>query len=105
MSTGFKILLLKYSCYKILYGLYSLPDSSVPDPGVGCHFLLQGIFPTQRLNLCLLHCRQTLYILSHQGSRGDAGRKVTVAIESRHGGPHSDGVFCILTVAVSVSWL
>ena len=23
--------------------------------GVGCHFLLQGIFPTQRLNLCLLH--------------------------------------------------
>ena len=25
------------------------------DTGVGCHFLLQGIFPTQRLNLCLLH--------------------------------------------------
>ena len=23
--------------------------------GVGCHFLLQGIFPTQGLNLCLLH--------------------------------------------------
>jgi len=23
--------------------------------GVGCHFLLQGIFPTQELNLCLLH--------------------------------------------------
>ena len=23
--------------------------------GVDCHFLLQGIFPTQRLNLCLLH--------------------------------------------------
>ena len=32
--------------------------------GVGCHFLLQGIFPTQRSNphfLCLLHCRQILY--------------------------------------------
>ena len=25
--------------------------------GVGCHFLLQGIFPTQGLNLCLLHLR------------------------------------------------
>ena len=25
------------------------------DPGVGCSFLLQGIFLTQRLNLCLLH--------------------------------------------------
>ena len=22
---------------------------------VGCHFLLQGIFPTQELKLCLLH--------------------------------------------------
>ena len=36
--------------------------------GVGCHFLLQRIFPTQGLNLGLLHCRQTLYHLSHQGS-------------------------------------
>ena len=32
--------------------------------GVGCHFLLQGIFPTQGLNPCLLHllhCRRSLY--------------------------------------------
>ena len=36
--------------------------------GVGCHFLLQGIFPTQGLNLGLLHCTQMLYRLSHQGS-------------------------------------
>ena len=36
--------------------------------GVDCHFLLQGIFLTQGLNLGLLHCRQTLYHLSHQGS-------------------------------------
>ena len=35
--------------------------------GVGCHFLLQGIFPTQELNLGLPYCRQTLYHLSHQG--------------------------------------
>ena len=35
--------------------------------GVGCHFLLQGIFPTQRLNRGLLHCRQTLYHLSYHG--------------------------------------
>ena len=34
----------------------------------GCHFLLQGIFPTQGMNLGLLHCRQILYQLSHQGS-------------------------------------
>ena len=29
-------------------------------PGVDCHFLLQGIFPTQGLNPGLPHCRQTL---------------------------------------------
>ena len=28
--------------------------------GVGCHFLLQGIFPTQESNLGLPYCRQTL---------------------------------------------
>ena len=28
--------------------------------GVGCHFLLQGIFLTQRSNLALPHCRQAL---------------------------------------------
>ena len=41
------------------------------DTGVGCHFLLQEIFLTQESNLhllCLLHCRWTLYLLSHQGS-------------------------------------
>ena len=31
--------------------------------GVGCHFLLQGIFLTQGLILGLLHCGQTLYHL------------------------------------------
>ena len=36
--------------------------------GVSCYFLLQGIFPTQGWNLGLLHCRQTLNHLSHQGS-------------------------------------
>ena len=35
---------------------------------VGCHFLLQGIFPTQGLNPGLPHCRQTFYHLSQQGS-------------------------------------
>ena len=29
--------------------------------GVGCHFFLQGILPTQGLNPSLLHCTQVLY--------------------------------------------
>ena len=49
---------------------YSLPSMDVPgkNTGVGCHILLQGIFPTQGLNLGLPHCRWMLYPLSHQGS-------------------------------------
>ena len=34
--------------------------------GVGCHFLLQGTFPTQGSNLGLPHCKQMHYPLSHQ---------------------------------------
>ena len=36
--------------------------------GVGCHALLQEIFPTQRSKPGHLHCRQILYHQIHQGS-------------------------------------
>ena len=48
--------------------LLRLWDFPGKDTGVGCHFLLQEIFPTQGLNSGLPHCRQMLYRLSHQGS-------------------------------------
>ena len=35
---------------------------------VGCHFFLQGIFPTQRWKLCLLHWQADSLPLSHQFS-------------------------------------
>ena len=44
---------------------WDFPDKNT---GVGCHFLLQEIFPTKGLKPGLPHCRQTLYHLSHQGS-------------------------------------
>ena len=40
-------------------------DSPGKNIGVCCHALLQGIFPTQGSNPCLLLCRQ---ILCHQGN-------------------------------------
>ena len=49
----------------------SLPGSSVhgdspgKNTGVGCHGLLQGIFPTQGSNPGLPHCMWILYCLSH----------------------------------------
>ena len=50
------------------HGLCSPWNSSGQDTGVGSLSLLQGIFPTQRSNRGLLHCRQILYQLSHKGS-------------------------------------
>ena len=49
-------------------GLLCPWDSPGKNTGVGCHFLLQGIFPTGGSNQGLPHCRQILYHLSHQGS-------------------------------------
>ena len=43
-------------------------DSPGKNTGVGCHALLQRIFPTQGLNLGLPHCKWIVYCLSHQGS-------------------------------------
>ena len=45
-------------------------DSPAKDTGVGCHALLQGIFPIQGLNPGILCGRWILYHLSHQGSPG-----------------------------------
>ena len=53
-----------------LSGSLSMGFSS-KSTGVGYHFLLQGIFPTQGSNLSLLHCGQMLYHLSHPGSPGN----------------------------------
>ena len=53
--------------------LPGLPGSSVhgdsPDrnTGMGCHALLQGIFPTQVSNPSLPYCSWILYQLSYQG--------------------------------------
>ena len=43
-------------------------DSPGKNTGVGCHALLQGIFPTTGLNPGIAHCRQILYHLSHQSN-------------------------------------
>jgi len=51
-----------YACQAPLW------NSPGKNAGVGSHSLLQGIFPTQGLNQGLLHYRQILYRLGHQGS-------------------------------------
>ena len=43
-------------------------DSPGKNTGVGCHALLQGIFPTKGSNPGLPHCRRILNCLTHQGN-------------------------------------
>ena len=67
----------RFSCVQLFVTLWTVAhqdprpqDSPGKNTGVGCHTLLQGIFPTQGSNpclLCLLHCRWILYPPSHLG--------------------------------------
>ena len=53
---------MQYVLSSYLFYTWDFPGKNT---GVGCHFLLQGIFSTQGSNLRLLPCRQMLYCLSH----------------------------------------
>ena len=57
-------------------GPYVHGDSPDKISGVGHHFLLQGIFPTQGLNPSLPHCRQILYWLGDQGNPPTKKRRI-----------------------------
>ena len=54
-------------------GLYSPWNSPGQNTGVGSHFLLQGIFPTQGSNPHPLHCRWILYQLRYTRLPGGSG--------------------------------
>ena len=69
--------------------------------GVGCHSLLQGIFPTQGSNVGLLHCRQILYHMSYQGS----------PIIAENGGKNNFlyreifATYCVFTLEITMPFL
>ena len=58
-----------------------LPGKNI---GLGCHGLLQGIFPTQGSNPGLPHCGQILYRLSHQGSPSPLGEPEVITETGTH---------------------
>ena len=86
----------------------SLPGSSVhgdslgKNTGVGCHALLQGIFPTQGLNPGLLHHRQILYQLGYFLLRVKKKKKVTQGIENERGEVHKLIKECLLLCGKSL---
>ena len=66
-----KVSVMSYSSR--LHGLYSPWNSPGQNTGVGSLSLLQGIFPTQRSNPGLLHCRQILLPADPQGKPKNTG--------------------------------
>ena len=66
-----------------LFGPWNSPGQNT---GVGSCCLLQGIVPTQRSNPGLLHCRQILYHLTHQGSPRSSLQFAKYNVDTR---PHS----------------
>ena len=56
-------------------------NSPSKNTGVNSCSILQGIFPTQGSNPGLLHCRQILYHLSHQGKPKNTGVSLSLLQE------------------------
>ena len=67
-------------------------DSPGKNTGVGCHFLLQGIFWTQGSNPCFLHLQAGFLPLSHLGSLIQSIRTLSY-LKSFTGSPLSMGVW------------
>ena len=65
------------------HGLHTPGNSPGQNTGVGSLALLQGMFPTQGSNPGLLHYRQILYQLSHQGSPWYRNKRVLNWIQDR----------------------
>ena len=73
-------------------------DSPGRNTGVGCHTLLQGIFPTQGWNPSLLNCRCILYTLSHvekqpERLRDLASLLLSLTLPFQHEGMHKTPLF------------
>ena len=72
--TGLAVIVQSLSCVQLFCNPMDQPARLLcpcgfpgKNTGVGCHFLLQGIFPTQESNPCLLHSQMDPLLLSHQG--------------------------------------
>ena len=66
-------------------------DSPGKNTGVGCHSLLQGIFPTQGSNPGLRHSKWILYCLSHLGSpTGQLNQQELISVVLEAGGLRSE---------------
>ena len=79
---------------------YVLGDSPGKNTGMGSHFFLQGIFPTQGSNLGPLHGKKILY--HHQGSpkvKALVSQLCLTLGDPMHGSPVGSSVHRILQIS------
>ena len=83
-------------------------DSPGKNTGVGCHVLLQDIFPTQGSNPGLPHCRLILYQLSYPespiGSFSSVAQSCLTLCDPMDSSPLGSSVCCILQ-ARKLEWV
>ena len=75
-----KVLKVAQSCPTLCDHMVCPWNSPGNNTGVDCHFLLQGIFPTQESNLDLLHCRLFSTWATREALRRTWGFPVTFTI-------------------------
>ena len=76
-------------------------DSPGKITGVGCHALLQGIFPTQGSNPDLLHCRHVLYQLCYQRSPTSLQTQSIITIQQNC---FQTVIFFTLRMCIAMVW-
>ena len=72
--------------------------------GVGCHFLLQGIFLTQELHPGLLHCRQMLRRLSHQGSPHGGISIISISVHTKLNSSSPPHILVSISTPLSINY-
>ena len=80
--------------------LCDLMDCNPPGKNtvVGSQLLLHGLFPTKRLSMGLLHCKQIFYHLSHQGRQVENGSWLLSLSQKLIFSPAIDGICFVLNV-------
>ena len=74
--------------------------------GVGSHFLLQGIFPTQGLNPGLLHCRQVLYQLTtREATQVSIRRQIYFYVRARMSGITQQALMTQWELGAEMGWM
>ena len=82
-------------------------NSSGKNTGVGCHALLQGIFPTEGSNpglLCLLHCSKILYCWATREAPDHSAEFLVICVHTSSSSQYVAPISSSMASTVGLSW-